>query len=399
MSFRREKYVPRGGPDGGDGGDGGNVVVVTDQAEATLDPLAQRKTVRAKSGGAGRGAKKHGERGEDAVLRVPVGTAIWSSNGNQIADLRAPGMSVVVAKGGLGGKGNARMARPERRAPRIAERGLEGERGRIRLELRLLAEAGLAGLPNAGKSSLLRAVSSARPKVGSYPFTTLEPYLGVVERGYERIVMADIPGLIEGAHEGAGLGVKFLRHVERTLVLVHVVDASAVDARADLEVVRGELEAFGRGLSEKRWLVALNKIDLPGAHERAEEEIRRLRAEGVAAYGVSALTGAGVDSLVEKLFEVVGEERARLAAETAPAPVLRPQPTQRVRVEREGDVLVVRGESPERAVAQLGVDPGEARVELARRLQRMGVHGALKRAGVKAGDRVRIGEAVLEWPV
>ena len=399
MSFRREKYVPRGGPDGGDGGDGGNVVVVADASEATLDPLAQRKTVRAKSGGPGRGAKKHGERGDDAVLRVPIGTVVWSSDGRQIADLRVAGLSVVIAKGGLGGKGNARMARPERRAPRIAERGLEGDRGRVRLELRLLAEAGLVGLPNAGKSSLLGAVSSARPKVGSYPFTTLEPYLGVVERSYDRIVMADIPGLIEGAHEGAGLGVKFLRHVERTLVLVHVVDASSSDLQTDLEIVRGELEAFGRGLSEKRWLVALNKIDLPGARERAEAEARRLQGEGVPAYAVSALTGEGVDGLVEKLFEVVAEERARLAAEPPPAPVLRPGPAQRVRVEREGDAFVVRGEAPERAVAQLGVDPGEARVELARRLQRMGVHGALKRAGVKTGDRVRIGEAVLEWPV
>lgn len=399
MSFRREKYVPRGGPDGGDGGDGGSVVVVADPAEATLDRLTQRKTVRAKSGGSGRGAKKHGVRGEDAVLRVPVGTIVWSPDGQQMADLRVPGMSVPIAKGGLGGKGNARMARAERRAPRIAERGLEGERGRIRLELRLLAEAGLVGLPNAGKSSLLGAVSSARPKVGSYPFTTLEPYLGVVERGYERIVMADIPGLIEGAHEGAGLGVKFLRHVERTLVLLHVVDASAADAQADLEVVRAEVKAFGRGLSEKRWLVALNKIDLPGARERAEAGARRLHAEGVPAYAVSALTGDGVDSLVEKLFEVVVEERARLAAETLPAPVLRPQPAQRVRVQKEDGVFVVRGEAPERAVAQLGVDPGEARVELARRLQRMGVHGALKRAGAKTGDRVRIGEAVLEWPI
>jgi len=399
VSFRREKYVPRGGPDGGDGGDGGNVIVIADAGEATLDPLARRKTVRAKSGGPGRGAKRHGERGVDVVLRVPAGTAVWGLGEGQIADLRVVGMSVVIAKGGLGGKGNARMARAERRTPRIAERGLAGEQGRIRLELRLLAEAGLVGLPNAGKSSLLQAISSARPKVGAYPFTTLEPYLGVVERGYDRLVVADVPGLIEGAHEGAGLGVKFLRHVERTLVLLHVVDVSGADPHAEVDVVRSEMEAFGQGLSEKRWLVALNKIDLPGARARAQAEARRLRLEGIAAHAVSALTGEGVDSLVENLFEVVAEERARAAAEAPLATVLRPRPARRVQVEKQDGAFIVRGEAPERAVAQLGVEPPEARVELARRLRRMGVDGALKRAGVKAGDRIRIGEAVLEWPI
>lgn len=399
VGFRREKYVPRGGPDGGDGGRGGDVIIKTDAGEGTLDGLANKKTIRAQDGGAGAGGKKHGRDGEEAVVNVPPGTVVWLEDnaGAELADLRVVGVAVVVARGGSGGKGNARFARPERRAPRIAERGLEGEKLRIRLELRLLAEAGLVGLPNAGKSSLLRAVSEARPKIGAYPFTTLEPYLGVVEQNYDRVVLADIPGLIEGAHEGAGLGIKFLRHIQRTLVLVHVVDVSGPDPFADVGIVRGELEAFGEGLSEKRWLVALNKIDLPGASDRAAEVARRLVEDGVQAYAISAQTGEGMGALVRAIFQMVNEERQVVRAE--PPPVVRPKAEARVEVVRAGEGFVVRGAAPLRAVALLGTESEEGRVELARRLQRMGVHAALRRAGVKPDDRIRIGEVVLQWPL
>jgi GTP-binding protein len=335
------------------------------------------------------------------VIQVPVGTIVRRAGVSDGVDLSTPGMHVVVARGGEGGKGNARMATSTRRAPRIAERGLAGESVRVRLELRLLAEAGLVGLPNAGKSSLLRAISSARPKVGAYPFTTLEPHLGVVERGYESLAVADIPGLIEGAHEGAGLGVGFLQHIRRTRVLVHVIDTTSEEPLSDLNVVREELRAFGHGLVQKPWLVAVNKVDLPGGRERAAALGAALSEMRVEAHAVSALTGEGVEELLDALFACVRKEREREAAvvENAPEAVLRVAPARRYLVQAVDGMFVVSGEAPERAVAKLGVDSEEAKAELSRRLARMGVAAALRRAKAKAGDKVRIGEAVLEWPL
>ena len=316
VSFRRERYVPRGGPDGGDGGDGGDIILTADPGVLVLDHLRRRKVVRALPGESGRGGRKHGKDGEDVIVEVPVGTSVHRmDNGEAIVELVRPWMKVVVAKGGQGGKGNARFSTSIRRAPRFAERGLPGEQVSLRLELRLLAEVGLVGLPNAGKSSLLRAISEARPKVGAYPFTTLEPSLGVVETGYDSTVVADIPGLIEGAHGGAGLGIAFLRHIERTVLLVHVVDASGDQPGKDVEVVREEMAAFGHGLVEKPWIVALNKIDLPGVRERAGEEVTRLRRERVEAHAISAATGEGTEALVTALFERVRELRAQRPVE------------------------------------------------------------------------------------
>ncbi len=398
VSFRRERYVPRGGPDGGDGGDGGDIVLVAHPGMLVLDELQRRKTVRAPAGEGGRPGKKHGKDGEDVTVKVPVGTIVWPADSREVlADLTRPWMRVVVAEGGVGGKGNARFATSVRRGPRFAERGLPGEQVTLRLELRLLAEVGLVGLPNAGKSSLLRAVSQARPKVGAYPFTTLEPSLGVVETGYDSLVAADIPGLIEGAHEGAGLGTSFLRHIERTVLLVHVVDASTEEPGNDIGVVREEMAAFGHGLVEKPWIVALNKIDLPGVRERADELAAQLRRERVEAYPICAVTGEGTEALVAALFERVRELRARRPAEEEV--VLRPRPRPQFVVKPADGGYVVIGAGPAQVLQKLGTEQGEVRVEVERRLRRMGVIKALARAGVHAGDRVRIGEADLEWPI
>jgi GTP-binding protein len=401
VSFRRERYVPHGGPDGGDGGKGGDVTIEADPSMYVLDSLRRRRNVKAEPGVNGQGAKRHGRRGESVVLKVPVGTIVWERSGGQLADLSVAGEQVIVARGGLGGKGNAKMATSTRQAPRIAEKGLPGEERRLRLELRMLAEAGLVGLPNAGKSSLLRAMSSARPKVGAYPFTTLEPSLGMVETHYERMIVADIPGLVEGAHEGVGLGTKFLQHVQRSRVLVLVVDGASVNPAGDVETVRDELAAFGHGLAEKPWIAALNKIDLPAAQERLDQAERAMKRQGVAVYRVSALNGEGVPALIDGLMREVQQARAVALEEAAAAepPAVHIDVTPAIEIRAVHGGFRVVGRRAEDVVAKLGVETQEARAETARRLLRMGVGNALRRAGAKPGDRVRIGREELTWPL
>ena len=399
VGFRRERYVPRGGPDGGDGGKGGDIVIEATRSVLVLDRLQRRRNVRGEAGGNGGPNKRHGRNGGDTVLQVPVGTIVWSDDGVQLADLWWDGARAVVALGGSGGKGNARLATSTRRAPRIAERGLPGETRKVRLELRLLAEAGLVGLPNAGKSSFLRAVSQARPRVGAYPFTTLEPYLGIAEIGYETVVIADIPGLIEGAHGGAGLGDRFLQHIQRTRVLIHVVDSAVPEPLQDIETVRRELTAFGQGVDGKEWLVALNKIDLPETAEKSKGLIEKLKRRGVDAYAISALTGAGMDELMKVVFkrvQAVREEEERVPIEP---PILQPVANQAIDVVKIRGGFRVRGKRPEEAILRFGVDSEEARAAIARRLRRQGVERALRRAGVSEGDRVRIGKVELQWPL
>ena len=335
-------------------------------------------------------------------MPVPAWTLVWRVGEREqlLADVQREGMRVVIARGGEGGRGNARFATATRRAPRIAERGLPGETVKLRLELRLLAEVGLVGLPNAGKTSLLRAMTRARPKVGTYAFTTLEPNLGVVEAGYERFVVADIPGLMAGAHAGAGLGTRFLQHVRRTRVLVYVVDGSSPDPWRDIDVVRSELREFGHGLAEKRWLLVLNKIDLPDVRQRLEELRERLAAKGAEVLPVSALKREGIPDVVGRLAAVVQEQRAVAEEEAGveETAVLRPAAEESVAVERVGEVYRVTGEKPARAVAKLGAESAEAQAEVWRRLRRMGVVSRLRRAGARPGDRVRVGEVELEWP-
>ena len=401
VSFRREKYVPRGGPDGGDGGRGGSVVLMSNPALTTLASFRHRRRYRAERGRHGEGGKRHGRSGEDLVIPVPVGTIVRrveaNGSGEVVADLTAPGQRVVVAGGGKGGRGNARFATSTRQAPRIAERGQRGEQTRLILDLKLLSDVGIVGLPNAGKSTLLRAVSAARPKVADYPFTTLEPVLGVVEVGYESFVVADLPGIIEGAHEGAGLGHQFLRHVERTRVLAHLLDGSRPDPVADLETLNRELAWYSGELERKRQQVVVNKLDLPEVRARRAELDARLRTLGHDPLFISAATGEGVPDLLRRLLELLSaiEVPASLVAEV---PVLRPRGRQpHFTVTKGHGLFVVEGEGPVSLVEMMGLESEEARLEVRRRLTRMGVPSALRRAGIRAGDRVRFGTVEMEW--
>ncbi len=315
VSFRREKYVPRGGPDGGDGGRGGNVVLVVDKGLNTLLHLHNRRLVRAERGQHGRGSNKTGAGGEDVRLQVPPGTVVRdASTAEVLGDLVENGQEMVVAKGGRGGRGNTRFASSTNRVPRTAEDGGQGEELELELELKLLADVGLVGIPNAGKSTLLSRLSAARPKIADYPFTTVEPYLGVVspaDDDLRTLVMADIPGLIEGAHEGAGLGIQFLRHVERCPVLLHLVDLaspSPLDERVD--TIRGELEAHTQPLENRPWLLVGTKLDAVGDREAALGEMTQVASHyGVQSMAISAVTGEGIDRLVGLVFERVEEVR------------------------------------------------------------------------------------------
>jgi GTPase len=300
ISFRREKYVPKGGPDGGDAGRGGDVVLEVDPDLRDLSFFQGRKRFSAGSGGSGRGANKHGSDGEDVVLRVPVGTQIFSDDGELVADLAGARSRVIAARGGAGGRGNRRFATPTRRAPRFAEVGMPGEQLELELRLKLMADAALVGLPNAGKSSLLRRISNAKPKVAEYPFTTLAPVLGTVDSPSGRqLTVADVPGLIEGASEGIGLGHEFLAHLERARLLVHVIDASEGDTAERFALIDKELAAYGAGLDRLPQIVVLNKIDVAGEADFIVEEERVVRV-----IRTSAVTGAGVDELVNALFEL-----------------------------------------------------------------------------------------------
>jgi len=303
----------------------------------------------------------------------------------------------VVVRGGRGGRGNARFATSTRQAPRIAEHGQRGEQGHLILDLKLLSDVGIVGLPNAGKSTLLRAVSAARPKVADYPFTTLEPVLGVVEVSYESFVLADLPGIIEGAHEGAGLGHQFLRHVERTRVLVHLLDGSRPDPVADLETLNRELAWYSEALEHRHQQVVVNKLDLPEVRARLAELDASLRTLGHDSLFISAATGEGVPDLLRRLLELLSamEVPEPLSAEV---PVLRPRGRQpRFTVSKGDGLFVVEGEGPVSLLEMMGLESEEARLEVRRRLTRMGVVSALRRAGIRLGDRVRFGSVEMEW--
>ena len=392
VSFNREKYKPRGGPDGGRGGDGGAVILRSTEDLSTLEPHAYRNVVKAGRGGHGSSNNRAGERGKDAVLEVPVGTQVFGEDG-LLADLSEPGETFVVAGGGEGGRGNGSFATSTRQAPAFRERGLPGEEREIRLELKVLSDVGLVGLPNAGKSSLLRALSAARPRVGDYPFTTLSPQLGVVEERIYRgpFVVADIPGLISGASEGKGLGNRFLRHVARARLLALVLDASE-----DPEGAEGTLrsELYAARLSEKPVVVVLNKVDL------LDDELRAyLRGAFPEASPVSAATGEGVGALRDRFEELLREMGTGRAA---PGPAEREhrvfRPTWKgVRVEHENGGYVVSGKGVERLALKTDWGNSEGVERFQRELEKIGVVGALRRAGAKPGDEVRIGETVFDF--
>ena len=324
MSFRREKYVPKGGPDGGDGGDGGDVIFLADPQKDTLLDFAGRHHWKAGRGQSGMGKKMAGTNGDDLIVRVPPGTLVFDAEHNiLLADLDQPGKQVVVAKGGKGGRGNWHFRSPTNQAPRYAELGTEGQERTLKLELKLIADVGLVGMPNAGKSTLLRAVSAARPKVADYPFTTLDPQLGIVELDAERrVVVADIPGLIEGARHGAGLGHAFLRHIERTKIIVHLLDLYPPDGSDPAEnyrKIRGELEAFSPALAEKREVVAANKVDLATDDAAALDHLMdELPDKEI--FALSGATHQGVDQLLQEVWRLLAETRAQEAAASAPPP-------------------------------------------------------------------------------
>ncbi|MBI4318681.1 MAG: GTPase ObgE [Chloroflexi bacterium] len=400
VSFRREKYVPFGGPDGGDGGRGGDVWLEADPSANTLVEFKYRRHVKAERGKHGSGGNRHGANGEDVILKVPVGTLVKADE-EVLADLTVPGQRIVVAAGGRGGRGNARFATATQQAPRFAEKGEPGQERWLTLELKLIADVGLIGYPNVGKSTILAAVTRASPKIADYPFTTLSPNLGVAAVGDLVFALADIPGLIEGAHRGLGLGREFLRHIERTKVIVHVLDGTHPDPGDDYQRVNEELRLFNAELAVRPQLIAVNKIDLPAARERWAATLAALKPLESPIFPVSGLTGEGLESLMnavaETLQRVFKEEAARVV-EAAPALVLRPKrPLETFTVEREGDVFIVKGGRVERMLSMADLESREGLVRLHRALERMGVTAALEEAGVKAGDEVRIGKIVMEW--
>ncbi len=439
VSGRREKFVPRGGPDGGDGGRGGNVIAECDSNMNTLLAFRYERRFNAGSGRNGASALKHGADGDDVVIRMPVGTQVWdakSATPSLIADLTTPGQTVELAHGGAGGRGNAYFASPTNQYPLLAEKGESGESLDLRLELKLLADVGIIGLPNAGKSSLLSVVSAARPKVANYPFTTLEPVLGVVEHRRQTFVMVDIPGIIEGAHDGIGLGHDFLRHVERTRVLVHMIDGSSQDPLDDYRQINSELRLFNEALADKPQVVVINKMDITEVSEiapllsemfaeefgllpvdaRRESSARgRLRGrrdesnDGAGTlHFISAATQAGVEILLDSVIAALdsfGDVPSTaepipqdMLVDDADLPVLRPRPRRETKlVRRRGDVFVVQAKRAVRIAALLNEDDWNARVQFLGYLQRAGVVRALEEAGAGPGDTVRFGDVEWEW--
>jgi len=411
-SFRREAHVPRGGPDGGDGGHGGDVVLVCEPSRRDLGALKGSKHFRAQRGRHGEGSNRHGARGEDQVIPVPPGTQANAVDGSLI-DLVAPGQRAVVARGGRGGHGNKRFANSTRQAPRFAEKGSGGEADWIELQLKLLADVGLVGLPNAGKSSLLSRLTRATPKVADYPFTTISPALGTIEGEDRQAVVADIPGLIEGAAEGAGLGHEFLAHVERCSMLVHLVDLAPIegDPVANYETVRGELEAHGAGLERLPELVVLSKRDLLPAEE-VEAELaawaERLGDRALGVLAISSATGEGLNSLRQRILSELPETPSpTLGAPATPDAefeaehrVYRPAGEGGYWVEREEDgAFRVLGRGVEMLFERHDTKNEEALAYLEQRLKEMGVLAALDRAGFEAGDDVRIGDHEFELHV
>ena len=405
-TMRREAHVPRGGPDGGDGGRGGSVYLRVDVGETMLRDYRFKHHFRGEPGGRGEGSKRHGKAGKDLYLGVPPGTLVRdSATGDLIADLVSPEQEVMVARGGRGGLGNVHFATAVNRAPTHSQNGEPGEEHRIQLELRLIADIGLVGLPNAGKSTLLSVLSNATPEVAAYPFTTLTPNLGVLDLGaYDpsderRATVADMPGLIEGASSGAGLGHAFLRHVARTRLLVHVVDMAAADPERDYQVIRGELEEYEVELLDKLTLVVANKMDLPDAREHLSAFTRARARENLPVIAISAEQRTGIDELVAALAALLpdADELARPAESTGVVVHRFESGPDVFSVQREGEGYRVVGRRIERLAAQTNFDNPESAQRFQRDLAKLGVERELNRAGVVAGDTVHIGTVELEW--
>ncbi|HLZ60290.1 MAG TPA: GTPase ObgE [Ktedonosporobacter sp.] len=413
MHFRREKFAPFGGPDGGDGGRGGSVYFEATTNLNTLIDYRYRHQFKAEPGQPGAGQKMHGAKGEDIVLKVPCGTIIRDAETKEIvADLIEPGQQVMVARGGRGGLGNVHFATSTRQAPKEAQKGEPAQERWLMLELRLIADVGLVGYPNAGKSTLLSVVTAARPKIADYPFTTLAPNLGVVEVGQPRrgdgfsFVLADIPGLIEGAAQGVGLGHEFLRHVQRTRLLIHMLDGASSDRDPwqDFQAINRELREYDEQLATRPQIVVLNKMDLPDAQEHWPALREKAEAAGYPVFAISAAASQGTSELMDyaasRLREIQREEAELAATQSlteAEGPMLRPQPDDAFTVVKEQGVFVVRGKRVERMVAMTDEESSEGMDRLDVMLRKMGVTKALEEAGVKVGDTVRFGKVELYW--
>jgi GTP-binding protein len=403
VSILREKFKPFGGPDGGNGGHGGGILLTVDPAAHTLLDFHFHPHVKAANGKGGAGGNRDGANGGDLVLKVPNGTVVLSPTGEVLADLVGVGTTFEAARGGRGGRGNAALAGSRRKAPGFAELGEPGERLDVVLELKSVADVGLVGFPSAGKSSLISVISAAKPKIADYPFTTLVPNLGVVQAGETTFTVADVPGLIPGAATGKGLGLEFLRHVERCSVLVHVVDTATLepgrDPVADIDAIEAELSAYG-GLEGRPRLVVLNKIDVPDGRELADIVRPDLLARGYRVFEVSAATREGLKELVYAMAQLVEEDRSAKPVLEPTRIVIRPRAVDDSGFTIEQDsmgVYVVRGTKPERWVRQTNFDNDEAVGYLADRLARLGVEGALAKAGAEHGSPVRIGEREFDW--
>ena len=402
-SFRREKFVPLGGPDGGDGGRGGSVIIRADDDVSNLNYFRQHRAYSADSGKNGSSQRKSGRSGADLILKVPPGTIVSEKleEGDDIvlADLREKGQEVVAAAGGGGGLGNSHFASSINQAPVLAQKGEEGEQKNVILELKLIADAGIVGYPNVGKSSLVAAASAAHPKIADYPFTTLEPVLGTVMVGHQTFVLAEIPGLIADASLGKGLGHDFLRHVVRTRLLVHLLNGDSPSPVDDMIQVNNELSVFDSALGKKPQIVAVNKIDLPQVREQMPEIRKVFKGIGIKVHFISAFTGEGVPELmaeVLKELERITPQEEEPATEESFA-VFHPQPRGDTRITRDGDVFVIENKSLERIIEGTDATKTEAKRQLIGLLNRPHTRKALERAGAKTGDRVRCGSFEWRW--
>jgi GTPase len=398
VHFRREKYVPRGGPDGGDGGKGGNVLLEATTSMNTL--VAFRHQLRFQGDDGKNGAKQNmtGRSGEDKVILVPAGTIIYDQESGQIlGDLLEPGQQLLVVKGGRGGRGNARFASSVNQAPRIAEKGEPPQERSLRLELKLIADVGIVGVPNAGKSTLLSVVSNARPKIASYPFTTVEPQLGVAVLDEDTsLVLADIPGLIEGAHLGVGLGHEFLRHIQRTRVLIHLLDGLSADPLLDYAQINSELSLFDPSLGQKPQVVAINKIDLPDVQQRLPELITGFKNRNLEVMTISAATGSNVREVLFKAYHLLQSTPQMVAVEEMPVYRADSDPNA-FTISQTQDGWRITGESIERAASMTYWSEFQSIRRFQRILETLGIDAALRKAGIETGDTVHIGDFELEW--
>ncbi|RUA16701.1 MAG: GTPase ObgE [Clostridia bacterium] len=396
VAFRREKFVPRGGPAGGKGGKGGDVYLVASPRHNTLHPFAFKVHFKAQRGKHGSGSNKQGARGADMEVPVPPGTEVYDADtGEFLGELLEVGERMLIAAGGRGGRGNRSFRSSTHQAPRIAEKGEPGEERWVRLELKLIADIGIVGVPNAGKSTLLATVTRAKPKIADYPFTTITPNLGVAVVDDQDIVLADIPGLIEGAHRGVGLGDAFLRHIERTRVLIHLISGMSPDPIGDLQAINQELELFNPALADKPQVVGFNKMDIPEVQARWPEVREELSRLGIEAIPISAATGENVIQLLRQAMSLLKDAPAPERKKALP--ILTPEDEDQFSIEKTPTGWVISGKRIERAAAMTNWDYYEAALRFHRILEAMGIARALEDAGIAAGDNVVIGDIMLQW--